>query len=127
MTRTRVSDSAHWLGNPVFKSWSRTFLNLFEPAARALDVRDDYVPKMAHVPVQLFSKLLERGHEDILIHMIRLFPILQRRTGDWWQRTLQRQGITEHGPCVRQVLNPPQQATYESLLVPVRWRAKIGQ
>lgn len=114
---TRVSDSAHWFGNPVFKAWSRTFLNLFEPAARALDVRGDYIPKLAYVPVHLFSKLLERGHEDILVHMIRLFPILQRRTGDWWQRTLQKQGITEHGPCARQVLKPPQQATYESLLV----------
>lgn len=114
---TRVSDSAHWFGNSVFKSWSRTFLNLFEPAARALDVGVDFVPKLAYVPVHLFSKLLERGHEDILIHMIRLLPILQRRTGDWWQRTLQRQGVTEHGPCVRQVLRPPQQLTYESLLV----------
>lgn len=114
---TRVPDSANWFGTPVFKSWSRTFLNLFEPAARALDVRSDYLPKLAYVPVHLFSRLLERGHEDILIHMIRLFPMLQRRTGDWWQRTLQRQGTTEHGPCVRQVLKPPQQATYESLLV----------
>lgn len=114
---TRVPDSAHWFGNPVFKSWSRIFLNLFEPAARALDVRGDYVPKLAYVPVHLFSKLLERGHEDILVHVIRLFPILQRRTEDWWQRTIEGQGITEHGPCVRQVLKPPQQATYESLLV----------
>lgn len=114
---TRVADSAHWFGTPVFKSWSRTFLNLFEAAARALDVRGDYIPKLAHVPVHLFSRLLERGHEDILLHTIRLFPILQRRTGDWWQRTLERQGITEHGPCMRQLLKPPQQATYESLLV----------
>lgn len=114
---TRVADSAHWFGNPVFKSWSRAFLNLFEPAARALDVRGDFIPKLAYVPVHLFSKLLDRGHEDILVHMIRLLPILQRRTGDWWQRTLQRQGITEHGPCVRQLLKPPQQTSYESVLV----------
>lgn len=114
---TRVQDSAHRFGSPIFIVWSRTFINLFEPAARTLAVRGDFIHRLAYVPASLFSKLLDRGHEDVLVHMIRLFPILQRRVGDWWQQMLQRQGTTQNGPCERQLLKPPEQTTYESVLV----------
>lgn len=111
-----VSDRNHWMERPLYQVWSRRFLDLFEAASSKLSLGEDYVSFLTYVPNRLFSRAREKAVPEILNHFISLSPLLLRRIEDWWVRTVEQQGQTEHGPCFSAVLRLPFYGVHDKVL-----------
>ena len=111
-----VSDRHHVFGRPVYKSWSRRFVDLFEAASDRVSSNEAFFVDLISVPGSLFSRLGDFAQPDILAHFVELPPVLFRRLASWWVKTLEQQGVTEHDANNASSLRPPFFGTYDSIL-----------
>ncbi len=112
----QLSDRNHWFEEPVYKVWSRRFVDLYEIATSKLSISDDYVRFLAHVPNRMFGAAQDSAAPEIAEHAILLSPILLRRLEDWWVQTVEQQGQVEHSPCNPAFLRPPFQGVHDKAL-----------
>ncbi|MGE3425014.1 MAG: hypothetical protein AB7N24_23445 [Dehalococcoidia bacterium] len=113
----RLPAANHWADTSAYRVWSRRLLGIFDAIAATPDIRRTYVEKLAYVPLRMFSRLLERGHVEILAHTVRMLPVYERRLGEWWSRVAEEQGVAVHDACNMHTLKPPQRGFYESAKV----------
>ena len=111
-----MADRNHWFGAPAFQVWTRRFVDLFEAACEKLSLGENYVRVLTHVPNRLFSVARDTRIADILKHSILLNTVLLRRIEDWWVRTIEQQGVIDHGPCKPEVLRPPYRGLHDRVI-----------
>lgn len=111
-----VADRSNWLELPIYRVWSERFVDLFEAAASKLSFGEDYVSVLTHIPNRLFSKAQGKAVPELLKHFISLSPMLLKRIEDWWVRTVEQQGLTEHSLCNPMALRPPFYGGHDKVL-----------
>ena len=103
-------------GRPVYERWTRVLMDLFKEASKEIGSEAEHFKKLVYAPTRMFSSLDGTAINSILVHLIDLPPILFSRLGDWWVRTLEQQGVMDHGPCDMATIRPPYSGTYESAI-----------
>ena len=115
-TLALVGSREHWMGEPLYLTWSRRLRDLFAAASSRISQSEDYARFLAHVPNRLYSKAQEQQIPGLMRHFIELSPVLLRQIESWWTTTLEQQGDIRHGPCAAAVLRPPFSAAHDKVL-----------
>jgi len=103
----KLSDSAGFFERPIYYNWSAILLEVFERATNEVSTGENYVALLSRLPNSLFLRIKTQGDQDLGRHFLSLSPILLRRVENWWVRTVEQQGETQHGPCVPVTLRAP--------------------
>ena len=109
-------DRSHVFESRMHVLWAREYRRLYEGAVDRLSVRDTYFDYMAHMTARLISRLGEVRPVSISSSLLQLPRYLHYRLNRWWSRTVEEQGLLDHGACNPCTLNVPAFTTYESAI-----------
>lgn len=103
-------------GRSVYEDWFKRINDIYEPAVGRITSDDSYISDLIYVPQRLFWSIKETAHTDILKELLVLSKYLNYRVSDWWLKTIENQGVTDHDKCNSATLLRPYHGTYENIL-----------
>lgn len=103
-------------GDPVFRRWFRAHYEIAEACIPTLKDTPDFFEFMCYVPTRLLYRTRELSQLDFSKDVIQLGLTVFMRLGAWWTRTVEEQGVMEHGRCKPAELRPPYASRYTDIL-----------
>ena len=103
-------------GMPIYQRWIWSFIEIADAVIPSLKESPEYFRHLAHVPQRLLYWTRYLSQSDFARDSISLGLSLFMRLEMWWARTIEEQGVADHGMCKPDVLRPPFFATQAELL-----------
>lgn len=97
-----------FMGIPIYQRWFRVFLEFADDIVPTMKESADYFRHLAaYVPQRLLYWTRDLSQINFAREAIQLSLSIFMRLELWWARTVEEQGIADHGPCRRATLLPP--------------------
>ena len=113
---TDLADRSDTFESKIHDLWTREYRRLYEGAVDQLLVSNTYFGYLAHMTGRLIARLGEVRPVSILSNLLRLPRSLHYHLNLWWSKTIEEQGLLDHGPCNPRTLNVPAFTAYESAI-----------
>ena len=108
--------STSMIGGPLYRRWFRAHIQIAEACIPTLKDNPDYFQFMCYVPTRLLYRTRNLAHVDFAKDVISLGLTVFLQLGAWWTRTVEEQGVVEHGRCNPANLRPPYYSRYAETL-----------
>ena len=113
---TRIGNRSVAFNLPVYQTWSESITDISQLAVEKIFHDGSFFRKLVYAPTKLFAWLADTAHPDLLSHFIDLKYRFFADLGAWWVKSIEQQGVIEHGPSNPASLRPPFFGTYDSVL-----------
>ena len=113
---TYLADRSDTFESKIHELWTREYRRLYEGAVDQLLVSNTYFHYLAYMTGRLIARLGEVRPVSILSNLLRVPRSLHYHLNLWWSKTVEEQGLLDHGPCNPGTLNVPAFTAYESAI-----------
>jgi hypothetical protein len=101
---------------PVYVGWANAYRSIFEAAINAIEINIRPLLRLCNLVRLLDCDNLKRSPVSISENVLQLPPLMMYQLANWWNRKIEEQGTTDHGPHQMAVLAVPQSGTYEEVV-----------
>lgn len=100
----------------VYERWLNAHMEITEACVTALSDYPDFFRYACQAPKRYFLPLRGLAHIQIPRDTLYIWLLAFFRLDDWWVRTAEAQGFTNHGKCAPVVIQPPALSAYSEIL-----------